>query len=1134
MSVPTSSSEQEPAPQRPAAGDAPRGVTVARLVAVVAGAVGLLLCLLTPLLPVQQSTASLDWPQLRPGAESAEVSASLVTQAPADLTATVPCAAINRAATTGGTVLSTLPVGSSSARELGMNVVVGAPGPGQSVTVSSRNTVIAAASLDRLRGCSQLRLWSNPAEVGARFEGTDVAGTIATENRPVMGGVYTSLTAADVTAAGPGMRLHADLDTRFELSASPLKAAAIAIGLLCVLASLVALWLLDRAFGHHRRPPHRTLGRMLRPRLVDVAVLGGLGLWTVLGAGSSDDGYILSMGKVAPEAGYTANYYRFFGAPEAPFDWYYTFLSHWGSISANAIWMRLPMLAAGVVVWLLLSRVLLPRLGPGVRRYPLAVWAAGAMLLAFWFPLASGLRSEPIIVLGTMITWVAVERAVATHRALPAAIAALATGLTLGLAPQGVVAVALLLASSAAVLRVLVARRREAGLAALVVPVLAAAAVIVPIAFRDQSLASVAEAIRIRYEVGPAAPWTQEYLRFFFLTNETTDGSLVRRVPVYLFVMCLFVGLFVMLRARRIPRIAPGPVWRLVGAVFITAALLTLTPTKWTVHFGVYAGFAAALAAVATVAVVEAARTSVRNFTFFLTGMLFALAAAFAGFNLWSWPYLWGVPWFDRQPEVAGITFSKAFLVLAGLAGALAAWQHFRLDFRGRGEGGLVEDGTVDEAALADSALATHTRADRDQALRSRRRLQLASLPLVLVLGMLVLGEGAIFAKAYVSNPSTYTVAKGNLDALRGDSCGMASKVLVETDPNADMLTSAEGRPTAQALVGPGSRGFLPTGVPNELKPLAISSAPGQINMASPITSPFTSTAATAGTGGGTGPRTVNGSTAALPFGLDPARTPVVGSYGQNTVPAELFSDWYSLPARSADRPLVSFAASGAISSVGPTGKKEYGQPVTLEWAERRADGTIGARGAIDPIDPGPNKPWRNLRVPMEAIPPTANVVRIHVRDPNLGDQQWVGVTPPRVPRLRTLQEVVGETDPVLLDLLVGQQFPCQRPLAIRNGTYELPKWRILPTRKDALSTSGTWQAREAGGLLTVPDTLLRTTTIPTYMAGDLTRDWGELQKYTPLAEDAPAAELTVGVQTRSGWWRQGPIRALTDQTVKN
>ncbi|WP_019201654.1 arabinosyltransferase domain-containing protein [Tsukamurella sp. 1534] len=1123
MSVPSSRSGQEPG--------SPRRIAAARLVAVVAGAVGLLLCLLTPLLPVKQATAAVDWPQSRPGAESASVTASLVSQAPADLRATVPCAAFARLAPTGGTVLSTLPPGSSGARELGLNVTVGSPGPGQSVTVSTRNTVIASAPLDHVRNCSQLRLWSSMADVGAAFEGTDVRGTTSTDNRPVVGGVFTSLTPEQVAAAGPGMRLHADVDTRFELSAAPLKTLAIAIGLLAVLASLVALWMLDRGFGHHRRPPGRSWAQLLRPRPVDVATIGGLVLWSFLGGGGSDDGYILSMGKVAQEAGYTANYYRFFGAPEAPFDWYYTFLSHWSTISAGALWMRIPVLVAGIGVWLLLSRVILPRLGAGIRRYPVAIWAAAAMLLAFWFPLNSGLRSEPIIVLGTMITWAAVERAVATHRALPAAVAAMAAGLTLGLAPQGVIAVALLLASSAAVLRMLVARRKEAGLAALVLPVLAAAAVIVPVAFRDQSLASVAEAIRIRLEVGPAAPWTQEYLRFFFLTAETTDGSLVRRVPIYLLIVCLFVVLFVMLRSTRILRLDPGPVWRLVGSVFIAAALLSLTPTKWTVHFGVYAGFAAALAAVTTVAVVEAARTSVRNFTFFLCGMLFALAAAFAGYNLWPWPYAWGVPWFDRQPEVAGVTFSTACLVLAGLAGALAAWQHFRIDFRRRGEGGLADDAIVD---ADDAELASHTKAEQELARRGRRRLQLASVPLVVVLGLLVLGEGAIFAKAMVSNPSTYTVAKGNLDTLRGDECGMASKVMVETDPSSDILDSAEGRPAGDALVGEGSRGFLPTGIPGELKPLPISSAPGQINMASPITSPFTSTAATAGTGGGSGPKTVNGSTAALPYGLDPARTPVVGSYGQNSVPAELFSDWYTLPARTADRPLVAFAASGAISSVGPTGEKQYGQQVNLEWAERRPDGSIGARGSIDPIDPGPNKPWRNLRVPMGAIPPTANVVRIHVNDPNLGAQQWVAVTPPRVPKLRTLQDVVGSDDPVLLDLLVGQQFPCQRPMAIRNGVYELPKWRVLPTRKDALSTSGTWQAREAGGLLTAPDTLLRTTTLPTYMTGDLARDWGDLQQYEPLVDDAPQAEVSTGTRTRSGWWREGPIRALTNQTVRN
>ncbi|MGU3436088.1 arabinosyltransferase domain-containing protein [Actinomycetes bacterium M1A6_2h] len=1107
----------------------PRAPHHLRWVAAVAGVIGLMLCLLSPLLPVKQTTATLDWPQVVPGAASANVTASLVSQSPSNLTATVPCSTLLALADTGGTALSTLPIGSGRAREFGLVVSVGSPGSGQVVAVSTRNVTLAVATMDQVRACSLLEIGSDPGGVRAQFVGTDVAGTTSTENRPLTGGLFTDLTPAEVTAAGTGLRVNADIDTRFALTPSLVKAAAIVVGLLCVLASLIALWRLDRVLGYHRRIPNRVRNRILRPRLVDAAVVGGLILWNFLGAGSTDDGYILSMGKVAPDAGYLPNYYRFFGAPEAPFDWYYSFLSHWSAISANALWMRFPALLAGIAVWFLLSRVILPRIGPGIRKYPMATWAAAAMLLAMWFPMNSGLRSEPIIVLGTVITWVAVERTVATHRALPAAVAALTAGLTFGLAPQGILAWALLLASSAAILRVLVARRTEVGLAALIVPVLAAAAVIVPIAFRDQSLASVAEAIRIRLEVGPAAPWTQEYLRYYFLTVTTSDGSVVRRVPIFLFIMTLFVTLFVMLRSTRIRRIDPGPVWRLVGAVFIGAALLSLTPTKWTVHFGAYAALAAALAAVATVAVVESARTSVRNFSFFLCGMFFALALAFAGYDNWAWPYLWGVPWFDRQPLVAGITATNVFLLLAALTGALAAWQHFRTDFRRRGEGGLIDED--DDVVDADDAeLATHSQADRDLARRDRRTLRLVSLPLAVVLGLLVLGEGASFAKAVVSNPSTYTVAMGNLDALRGNSCGMAQKVLVESDPSGDLLQSADGRSAAEALVGPGSRGFLPSGIPNELKPEPEGSAPGQINVASPLTEPFASDATTAGTGGGQGPETINGSTAALPYGLDPARTPVVGSFGQNSVPAALFTDWYALPPRSADRPLVAFTAAGAIASVGPTGESEYGQPVTLEWAERRSDGSLAATGSIDPIDPGPNKPWRNLRVPMDAVPPNANVVRIHVEDANLGAQQWVAVTPPRVPQLRTLEDVVGEQDPVLLDLLVGEQFPCQRPMAIRNGTYELPKWRILPTRTDAISSSSTWQAREDGGVLTVPETLLNTTTLPTYMSGDLRRDWGDLQLYTPIAAQAEPAQLTIDTLTRNGWWREGPIRALPDK----
>jgi arabinosyltransferase A len=1119
-------------PSRAAATSGPAAPNALRLVAAIAGLVGLVLCLLTPLLPVRQHTATLDWPQLRPGASSANVTASLVAQAPETMTVRLPAVALRELATSGGTALTTVPTTSSEHDDLALSVTVsppsrtaGQPESGQTVTVTSRSVVVAAAPLAALGETGSVTVTVGLRQVGVHFTGiVGEDGSTGADNRPVVAGIFTDLTPAQVAATHPSVIAH--LDTRFQLSPSPIKAIAMVLGLACVLASLIALLLLDRAH-HVRAGPQLPLLRRLRPKPVDVAAIGGLIVWSFLGAGSTDDGYILTMGKAASGAGYTANYYRFFGAPEAPFDWYYSLLSHWVAISPTALWTRLPALLAGIVSWLLLSRILLPRLGPAIKQYPLAGWAAAAMLLAVWLPMNSGLRSEPIIVLGTLVTWVFVERSLATHRVLPAALAALTAGLTFGLAPHGIVAAGLLLPSAAALLRVIMARRAESGVAALVLPILAAGAVIVPIAFRDQSLASVAEAVRIRIEVGPASPWTMEYLRYYFLTVTTSDGSLARRVPLYLLAVCLFVTLFVTLRRGHIRRIASGPVWRLIGAVFVGMALLTLTPTKWTVQLGSFAGFGAALAAVTTVAVAEAARHSLRNFAFFLTGLLFALAAAFSGYFNWVWPYSWGVPWFDRRPLVAGVSINSILLVLTVLAGAFAAWQHYRLDFRRRGEGGLADDAA---AELDDADLARLDAATQRSARRGKLRLQLASAPLAVLLGGMVVFEVLAFAKAGFTGPNTYTVARGNVNALRGDRCGMATQVQVEQHPSDNLLTPADGQPAAAALTGPGSHGFTPAGIATDLKPQPIGAAPGQINVASPVMIPFASAATTSGTGGGTGPRTVNGSTAALPYGLDPARTPVVGSYGQNTVAAELFSDWYTLPPRSADRPLIAISAAGSIASVDQYGESTFGQPVTLEWAHRGADGRIGAHGAITPIDPGPNMPWRNLRVPIEQIPAQANVVRLHVLDGNLGAQQWVAVTPPRMPRLRSLQQVVGVTDPVLLDLLVGQQFPCQRPMAVRHGMWEIPKWRILPTRKDAIATSRTWQATEAGGPLTVPDTLLQTTTVPTYLKGDLWQDWGDLQQYTPLA-DAPQAGVTVGTVSRSGWWRPGPIRALTDQT---
>jgi arabinosyltransferase A len=284
-----------------------------------------------------------------------------------------------------------------------------------------------------------------------------------------------------------------------------------------------------------------------------------------------------------------------------------------------------------------------------------------------------------------------------------------------------------------------------------------------------------------------------------------------------------------------------------------------------------------------------------------------------------------------------------------------------------------------------------------------------------------------------------------------------------------------------------------------------------------------------AGTAGGKGPVGVNGSHAALPFGLDPARTPVMGSYGENSLAATATSAWYQLPPRSPDRPIVVVTAAGAIWSYKEDGTFTYGQSLKLQWGVTRPDGSTQPLTEVQPIDIGPEPAWRNLRFPLAWAPPEANVARIVGYDPNLSSEQWFAFTPPRVPVLQTLQQLIGSHAPVLMDIATAANFPCQRPFSEHLGVAELPQYRILPDHKQTAASSNGWQASEAGGPFLITQTLLRTSTISTYLRGDWYRDWGSVEEYHPLvpADQAPDAVVEQGVITVRGWSRQGPIRAL-------
>src|SRR5699024_1519047 len=134
--------------------------------------------------------------------------------------------------------------------------------------------------------------------------------------------------------------------------------------------------------------------------------------------------------------------------------------------------------------------------------------------------------------------------------------------------------------------------------------------------------------------------------------------------------------------------------------------------------------------------------------------------------------------------------------------------------------------------------------------------------------GAFVALEVASMAVAVGAQYPAYSVGLANARALAGHPCNLADSVLVERDANASLLEPV--RPTRDPLGAGGRIGFAPDGIPADIddRPDDNDGLVGEPALAPPRNPP--------GTGGGrrTEPG-VNGSYAALPFGLDPATTPV-------------------------------------------------------------------------------------------------------------------------------------------------------------------------------------------------------------------------------------------------------------------
>lgn len=1077
--------EQAPTAQR----EARNGVRVTRWVATIAGLIGFVLSVATPLLPVVQTTAMLNWPQ---GGQLNNVTAPLISLTPVDMTATVPCSAVRDLPPEGGVVLSTAPKKGKDAALNALFVVVN----GQRVDVTDRNVVIVSVPRSQTAGgagapgCSSIEITSTHAGTFATFVGlTDPAGNPVRGGypdpnlRPQIVGVFTDLTGP----APPGLRFSATIDTRFSSTPTTLKLLAMVGAIVSTIVALVALWRLDQLDG---RRMHRLIPTRWRKfTLVDATVIFGFLLWHVIGANSSDDGYILGMARVADHAGYMSNYFRWFGSPEDPFGWYYNLLALMTHVSDDSLWMRLPDLVAGLVCWLLLSREVLPRLGPAVTSSKAANWAAGMVLLTAWMPFDNGLRPEPIIALGSLVTWVLIERSMCCSRLTPAALAIVTAAFTLGVQPTGLIAVAALVAGGRPVLRILVHRHRLVGTWPLVAPLLAAGSVILTVVFADQTLRAVLEATRIRNEIGPSQAWYTENLRYYYLILPTVDGSLSRRFGFLITALCLFTAMFIMLRRKRIPGVARGPAWRLMGVIFATMFFLMFTPTKWVHHFGLFAAVGAAMAALTTVLVSPKVLRWSRNRMAFLAALLFLMALCFATTNGWWYVSSYGVPFNSTMPKIGGITISTIFFVLFAIAALYAVWLHFAS--RDHGEGRLARAATVSFWA-----------------------------PVPIAAGFMALVFVASMVAGIVRQYPTYSNGWANLREFAGG-CGLADDVLVEPDSNAGYMAPLKtGEPGDYGPLGPlggvGPVGFTPNGVPEHTVAEAVRMTPNQPGTDYDWDAP-TKLAAPG----------INGSLVPLPYGLDPGRVPLAGSY--TTGPQQqsrLTSAWYRLPRPDDGHPLVVVTAAGKIAGNSVLHQHTNGQTVVLEYGKPGPGADIVPAGRLVPYDLYGEQPkvWRNLRFARSQMPADATAVRVVAEDLSLTPEDWIAVTPPRVPELRSLQEYVGSSQPVLLDWAVGLAFPCQQPMLHVNGVTEIPKFRITPDYSAKKMDTDTWEDGTNGGLLGITDLLLRAHVMSTYLSRDWGRDWGSLRKFDTLVNAEPA-RLDLGTATRSGWWSPGEIR---------
>ncbi len=558
-----------------------------------------------------------------------------------------------------------------------------------------------------------------------------------------------------------GLLVQIRADTRFQSSPTPWKQGLVGLVIVGLAGALAALRRLDDR-AETARSVRVVPRRWWRPRPHDLLVFGVLVVWAVVGPFTVDDGFILTMIKARPSSGFVGNYYRWFNAPEAPFGFFYELYYGWSQVSASLLWMRLPTLVLAAVSWLMVSRLMIPRLGKGPAASRWLRWATAIAFLAAWMPFNNGIRPEPFVVVGTLVTFCAVERSLSTRRLLPLALGIVAAVMSIAITPTGLIALLPLLVAPRRLMGIVWARRdlRWAPLAAVV---LASGLSVLTLMFYDQPAGAVAEATRVRNVIGPSLGWEWEIERYSHLFDPlSVEGTVVRRLPVLLLAGSVVLVAATLLRTRRIPGVAAGPGQRLLLVTALAFAVISVTPTKWTHHFGAFAGLGAVVLALAMWTMSTALFVSTRARAAAVAGVGGLIALSLAGANNWWFVSALDGLWVDRRITVLGIPLHTSVLVVAVLgclfAVVLAAWRQAR------------------GAPWRPS------------------RLPAPHLLVLLGLGLSVVIQLVTFFDATVKQQDSYSIAEQNARSVFSASCGLADSIALELTPGYGALAAAAGR----------------------------------------------------------------------------------------------------------------------------------------------------------------------------------------------------------------------------------------------------------------------------------------------------------------------------------------------------